>query len=124
MRFKHLTGVGPAFRFAIRISLLGTLAIAAAPQYAPAVSVSPSSGPPGTTVTVNGSGFAPGFNAGIRWDGATLNSFTMPGSGSFSRSISVPGGAGAGGHTISACNYFGGGELVLVLRRRGAPKVS
>jgi len=124
MQFKHLTGRRPAFRFAILISLLATLAIAAAPPYAPAVSVSPSGRPPGTTVTVTGSGFAPGFNAEIRWDGATLDSFTMPGSKPFSPSISVPGGAGAGGHTISACNYCGGGALVLVLRRRGAPKVS
>ncbi|TFG43159.1 MAG: hypothetical protein E4H41_09755, partial [Gemmatimonadales bacterium] len=110
MQSKFVTGPRSAFRFAILIGLLATQAIAAAPSYA-SVNVSPSSGPPGTTVTVNASGFAPGSNAEIRWDGATLDSFTMPGSGSFSRSIAVPGGAGAGGHTISVCNYCGGGEF-------------
>ena len=102
----------PRSEFAILISLLATLAIVAAPQYAPTVSVSPSSGPPGTTVTVNGSGFAAGFKREeFAGTAPRRDSFTMPGSGSFSRSISVPGGAGAGGHTISACNYCGGGEF-------------
>ncbi len=71
MQSKLVTGPRSAFRFTILICLLATQAIAAAPSYA-SINVSPTSGPPGTTVTVNGSGFAPGFNAEIRWDGATL----------------------------------------------------
>ncbi len=69
------------------------------------INVSPSSGYAGSTVTVSGSGFTPGFPpTGIRWDGGSLFPFTMPASGSFSRIFTIPAGALHGIHTISVKN--------------------
>lgn len=83
----------------------------AAPPFAPSISVSPSSGPPGSTVTLNGSGYTGGTQATIRWDGVDDETFTIPGGGSFSRSYTIPGGASVGNHTITVCTGCGQGEF-------------
>lgn len=85
--------------------------IEAAPLLAPSISVSPSSGLAGSTVTVTGSGFTGGFSAAIRWEGTDLQKFTMPKNGSFSEEITIPSGASPGPYTISVCSNCGGGEF-------------
>ncbi|NIM94581.1 MAG: hypothetical protein GTO18_12850 [Anaerolineales bacterium] len=90
---------------------LMVLKVDAAPNAAPSISVSPASGLAGSTVTVTGSGFTEGFNAAIRWDGVDQVTFTMPKGGSFSSPLTIPSSAAPGPHTISVCNYCGGGEF-------------
>jgi hypothetical protein len=87
------------------------ICVEAAQDTAPSINVSPSSGLAGITVTVSGSGFTGGFNAAIRWDGVEKVTFTMSPNGSFSKQLKIPGNASPGPHTISVCNYCGGGEF-------------
>src|SRR3989475_3772114 len=69
------------------------------------ISLTPTSGPVGTTVTVTGSLFLPGSVATISYDGITVT--TTPGtittdlSGGFSATFTVPAST-AGSHTVSA----------------------
>ncbi|MDX1600799.1 MAG: IPT/TIG domain-containing protein [Anaerolineales bacterium] len=77
----------------------------------PGLSVDPSSGPAGSTVTVSGSGWT-GSNPDyvIFWDsvgGTQLGTFS-PSGGSWSTNVTIPGGAAPGGHTIWACQGYGG----------------
>ncbi|NIM94591.1 MAG: hypothetical protein GTO18_12900 [Anaerolineales bacterium] len=95
----------------VSLTPLWVTSVNAAPNAAPSISVSPASGLAGSTVTVIGSGFTEGFNAAIRWDGVDQVTFTMPKGGSFSSPLKIPSGAAPGPHTISVCNYCGGGEF-------------
>lgn len=73
------------------------------------LSVSPSSGPPGSTVTLSGDNYTSG-TATIQWDGVDDETFTISGN-SFSRSYIIPSGASVGNHTITVCRNCGGGEF-------------
>jgi subtilisin family serine protease len=68
----------------------------------PCIRSRPRSGPPGSTVTVSGHGFAANEGVMITFDGDSVGSATADGNGSFSTSITVPGGSTQGFHTISA----------------------
>lgn len=94
------------------IVLVVPQAISAAPLAAPAVSVSPSSGPAGSQVTVSGSGFTPGTGT-LRWDGADQKTVSINQNGGFSTSFKIPNGAAPGGHTITVCwgSPCAGGEF-------------
>ncbi len=73
------------------------------------IGVSPSSGPPGTNVTVSGSGFTPGgYDGRLFWDGSFQKSFNIPSGGSFSTGFTIPSAANAGNHTIRICSASGG----------------
>src|SRR3989338_9800053 len=96
------------------------LALAAAPsaplaQSSPDVSLSPSSGPPGTSVTVSASGFPPDQTADLLWDGATfLGAIDIVKDGSGQSTITVPPDAPLGWHSVVVCaNCVGGGEGAL-----------
>lgn len=67
------------------------------------LSVNPTSDPPGSLVTLNGSGYTPGTDASILWDGSERETFTVPEGGSFSRSFQIPSGASPGEHQITVC---------------------
>jgi len=99
--FVHI--LNPLFVSLISVVLLlvpqGSLA---APLAAPAVSVTPGSGPAGSQVTVSGSGFAPGTGT-LRWDGADQKTVNINQNGGFSTSFKIPNGAAPGGHTITVC---------------------
>ena len=79
------------------------------PRQAASLSLTPSSGPPGTTVTVYGSGFPPSGGTPpheIHWDslaGPVLGTFTTNPNGAFTATIVVPANASPGGHTVIAC---------------------
>ncbi|NIM94593.1 MAG: hypothetical protein GTO18_12910 [Anaerolineales bacterium] len=75
------------------------------------ISVNPDNGYPGSTFTVKLKGFTGGFNAAIRWDGVDQVTFTMPDNGQYATTLTVPAGASPGTHTVSACNYCGGGDF-------------
>lgn len=75
------------------------------------ISLNPDNGYVGTEFSVKLKGFTPGFNAAIRWDGVDQVTFTMPASGQYATMLTVPAGASPGAHSVSACNYCGGGDF-------------
>jgi hypothetical protein len=85
------------------LALLGWAGSAlAAPGYMPMVSVSPQSGPPGSTATVSGHTFTPGAGS-ILWDGAELTTLAIDTDGAFSVGITIPADAALGEHEVAAC---------------------
>lgn len=70
--------------------------------------INPNSGPPGTVVTVSGSGWTPGStNNEIHWDsqsGPLLGTFSANNNGAFTTTITIPSGVTGGGHGIWACD--------------------
>jgi hypothetical protein len=89
------------------------LPIQAAPYFAvPGINVSPSSGLPGSSVTISGSGYEPGGYAGtIQWDGAGQSTFSIPAGGGFAIEFTIPAGATAGAHVIGVCAACGDGDV-------------
>jgi len=82
----------------------------AAPLGAPSLGLIPASGPPGMTITAVGSNWTIS-NAPYKifWEakgGSELGTFGPDGPGNWSASITIPGGAGAGPHTIVACEGY------------------
>ena len=82
----------------------------AAPLAAVSLGLIPGSGPAGMTITAVGSGWTMSNNPyAIFWEfkgGTQLGTFGPDGSGSWSTSITIPGGAGAGSHTVVACEGY------------------
>jgi Bacterial Ig domain len=76
------------------------------------VGLIPASGPAGMTVTAVGSSWTLSNNPYIIfWEvagGTQLGTFTPDGSGAWSKSITIPGGASNGSHTVVACEGYGG----------------
>jgi hypothetical protein len=72
------------------------------------ITLNPTSGAPGSSVTIMTSGFTGGFQGKILWDGVTLTTFK-----SVSKELyfNVPTGASAGKHTMNVCVNCGGGEF-------------
>jgi len=72
------------------------------------LTMSPTSGPAGTSVTVSGRNFRHG-RVQLAWDGVTegMPAFDTSGNGSFRAVVVVPAGATAGAHTISAQSSTG-----------------
>ena len=67
------------------------------------ISISPTSGPSGTNVTVTGSGFPPNTTVGIIFDGNRfLSDVTATNAGSFTKSVTIPSDVSVGGHTLVA----------------------
>ncbi len=103
------------FVFIITAVLLGGsfFSTRAAPSYAlPGISVSPSSGEPGSSVTISGSGFEPGgYEGTVQWDGTAQSTFAIPSGGIFSVSFTIPSGASTGDHIISVCAACGDGDV-------------
>ena len=62
----------------------------ATPQAGPALQLSSSSGLPGSTVTANGSGFAPGETVDVTFNGQSVGSPTVNNGGTFSLAFTVP----------------------------------
>ncbi len=72
----------------------------------PSISLSPSTGRGGTTVTVTGAGFAPSDTVTIKFDAATILTAPTDSSGWFSQVFTIPL-AAAGSHLISATDMAG-----------------
>lgn len=54
------------------------------------ITLSPTSGPPGSTVTVTGSGFSSSISLDIQLEGVTLQTVTTDATGSFIKTITIP----------------------------------
>ncbi|MEX2030728.1 MAG: Ig-like domain-containing protein [Anaerolineales bacterium] len=112
LRRSHLLAGIPIAVTAILLLGRGPLVADAAPAYALSLGLIPSSGPPGMSVSAVGSDWTMS-NAPyvIFWDvqgGTQLGTFSPDSSGNWSTPITIPGGAGAGGHTVWACEGYGG----------------
>ena len=72
----------------------------------PTITLSPISGPPGSSVTVSGSNFPVSTSITVKFDSATIatipSAVTSSTSGTFSASFTVPSGSSPGSHTITA----------------------
>jgi subtilisin family serine protease len=68
----------------------------------PCIRANPPAGPPGSTTTVNGKGFAANEGVTITFDNTAVGTATADGSGSFSKVITVPASSRRGGHIITA----------------------
>ncbi len=88
--------------------------VSAGPLQQRTLSVNPTSGKPGSTVTTSGSGWAQNAQPfEIHWDakdGPYLGNFSPNPNGAFSTSITIPGGAAAGQRLIWACQRCGTGK--------------
>lgn len=86
------------------------LALLVALQVGPSIAADPSSGTPGTTFVVSGSGFAAGDRIRVTWDGANLGGVARAdSSGAFVYSAVVPAGSAAGTHVVAAQGRTSGG---------------
>jgi hypothetical protein len=65
--------------------------------------LSPTAGPAGSTVTVTGSSFLPGYTVIVRYEGLQLTSAVTDGVGSFSTTLKIPE-SPAGNHAITAAD--------------------
>lgn len=66
------------------------------------ITLSPTSGPPGSSVTVTGTGFAPNTTTSILFDGLFVAEQATNASGAFTKSITIPTTATTGSHPIVA----------------------
>jgi hypothetical protein len=74
----------------------------------PCITLNPNSGPPGTVVTVEGTGFGGSESVNIVFDASNVGSATTDSNGAFSTTISVPLGAVQGSHTVKATGQTSG----------------
>jgi hypothetical protein len=97
------------FSLIILIILLPTSdKVGAQPLFDLSVSIDPSSGPSGTSVTMSGSGWT-GNTSGheIHWDsktGSILGTFSTNPNGAFTTTFKIPSGASPGQHTLWVCD--------------------
>ena len=99
----------PWNRLAVVAAVLAVfLSITASSQPLPqagSVWVDPGSGPPGTTITISGSGFHSTSPGTVYWEDQTiLGSFDTNGNGYFSTQVVIPNGATSGDHPLTACS--------------------
>jgi len=90
------------------ILILSADSVAAEPILQLSISINPNSGPPGTSVTMSGSGWT-GNTSGheIHWDsktGSILGTFSTNPNGVFTTTFKVPSNASSGQHTIWVCD--------------------
>ncbi|MBI4186058.1 MAG: IPT/TIG domain-containing protein [Chloroflexi bacterium] len=99
-RDKSLRILGIALAFALM-----AVTIPALPALAATLTLSPTSGPPGTTVTVTGDGFTPGNTIGIDFRGRTMVYVTGSPIGRISTSFVVPADAPGGNQPVVAVDW-------------------
>ncbi len=91
---------------------LGLSAGGARASHGNTLSASPDSGPPGTKVTLSGTGWTPNNGAYvIFWgslQGPQLGTFSPDGQGGWSTQVTIPQNAQPGGYNIIACEGYGG----------------
>src|SRR5947209_5367006 len=86
--------------------LISTCSIALASS--PAITLSVSSGPPTTSLTVNGTGFGSSETVKINFDSTVVGSTTTNSTGGFTQKIKVPKSALPGNHSIQATGQSSG----------------
>jgi len=107
---------------------LALLTVSSIPVLAASVSVSPASGPVGTTVTITGTDFDPSISITVLFDSTTmLSNIVSSASGAWSASFTVPASV-SGGHAIVAYGgsntysaYFYTIPAIALSKTSGAP---
>ena len=117
----------------ISLALLITTAESVHAATTPSISLSDSNGPPGTSVTVSGSGFTAGeTEIYVVFDDTTVDSDISTSSGSWSTTFTVPNSA-SGSHSIYAYGptsgevgpeYFDTTPIITLNKTEGAPGTS
>ena len=79
------------------------------------IELDPNCGPPGTVVTVRGSGFTPGDSVTILWEATVIGTGTADAAGYFEADITIPADASPGPHTIVAVSLGERAEAVFVV---------
>lgn len=105
-RAGRAVALDPVTTIILFIVVMAIQLLTASPARAASLSASPSSGPPGATVEISGTGFGPLSPVKLCWDGERCTSLgeTMPDlTGGIRVDITIPGDADAGSHTIHAC---------------------
>jgi hypothetical protein len=93
------------------LTLLALQVTTAAPAAAASISISPATGPAGSSASISGSAFLPLLTVELCWaaDGCSnLGAATTNEQGELSAGITIPGGATPGRYTISACQVGAG----------------
>jgi outer membrane protein assembly factor BamB len=72
------------------------------------ITLTPTSGPPKSNVTVNGTGFGAGEQVSLTFDTMNVGTATTTSSGTFSHKITVPSSALPGTHTVTAVGQSSG----------------
>jgi len=84
------------------LCILSTFSFVTHVNAAPGISLSPSSGPPDTHVSLTGGGFPNGgIPCNISWDGGLLGSTNLDAAGNISFDFAVPSDATLGGHNVT-----------------------
>ena len=81
------------------------IAIPATPVLAATLFLTPTSGPPGTPVTVTGSGYLPGHNIAISFDGIDVAWPVPTATATITASFTVPTDKAAGSYLVRAIDY-------------------
>lgn len=100
----------------VSLAVLFGASIAGAPRsYAdPTLSLSPSAGPPTTTVVLSASGFAPSETVDVSFDSTVIASDAADTAGGVTGSVDVPATATPGAHTVSATGETSGATATAV----------
>ncbi len=114
-------GSGPGFAPVYLLSLLLALIAGLVPGQGsaqsavnPTVTLNPSSGPPGTSVTASGSGW-PSGSVTILWDGSqSRGAVAVSSDGTWRATFSVPGDAAQGSHDVAFRESTGGAAITIV----------
>jgi hypothetical protein len=97
------TGVSSRFALNATFNVNGTNNVGGAN-----LTLSPGSGPAGTTVSLNGTGFSASEGVNLAVDGGGVSSVTSDGNGNFSTTVQTSSSLGVGAHTISATGASSG----------------
>jgi hypothetical protein len=97
------TGVSSRFALNATFNVNGTNNVGGAN-----LTLSPGSGPAGTTVSLNGTGFNASEQVNLAVDGGGVSSVTSDGSGNFSTTIQMSSSLGLGAHMVSATGASSG----------------
>ena len=73
----------------------------------PSITLSPTSGTPGSTVTVTGSSFSPNSSIDILFDGEKMRTVIVSSSGSFTTTFTIPTSKAPGDYNVIATDYAG-----------------
>jgi hypothetical protein len=110
-------GVAPVYLLSLLLALIAGLVPgqgSAQSAANPTVTLNPSSGPPGTSVTASGSGWASGSVA-ILWDGSqSRGAVAVSSDGTWRATFSVPADAAQGSHDVALRESTGGAAITIV----------
>jgi hypothetical protein len=109
--FDHPRSATARVLLGLVVGSLGVVLLSAPPSLAAGrqipsfqeISLSPDSGPAGSTVNISGSGFSANYGASFLWDGSAIGSSSTDSKGNLEATFKVPPDAAEGPHTLQVC---------------------